>query len=106
MIEKIISGGQTGTDQTAIDAAIKLGIPHGGWMPRGRITEEDLIPLQLSLGLYIKKKLKIWFVNKALKMSCFQACMEEGLDESNSAAVIITKIWKKLRETHKLRTVK
>ena len=32
MIEKIISGGQTGTDQAALDAAIKLGIPHGGWI--------------------------------------------------------------------------
>ncbi len=40
MIEKIISGGQTGADQAALDAAIKLGIPHGGWIPKGRITED------------------------------------------------------------------
>ncbi len=39
MIKKIISGGQTGADQAALDAAIKLGIPHGGWIPSGRITE-------------------------------------------------------------------
>jgi hypothetical protein len=32
MIEKIISGGQTGADQAALDAAIKMGIPHGGWI--------------------------------------------------------------------------
>lgn len=36
---KIISGGQTGADQAALDAAINLGIPHGGWLPRGRKTE-------------------------------------------------------------------
>lgn len=36
---KIISGGQTGVDQAALDAAIKLGIPHGGWVPKGRKTE-------------------------------------------------------------------
>lgn len=39
MIKKIISGGQTGADQAALDAAIKLDIPHGGWIPNGRITE-------------------------------------------------------------------
>jgi hypothetical protein len=40
MIEKIISGGQTGADQAALDAAIKLGISHGGWIPKGRLTED------------------------------------------------------------------
>ena len=39
MIKKIISGGQTGADQAALDAAIKLDIPHGGWIPKGKITE-------------------------------------------------------------------
>jgi hypothetical protein len=39
IIEKIISGGQTGADQAALDAAIEFGIPHGGWVPRGRMTE-------------------------------------------------------------------
>ncbi len=69
------------------------------------LSEEDLIPLQLSLGLYIKEKLKIWSVNKALEQSCIEACKDEGFDKSNPVAVIITKIWKKLRETHKLRVV-
>lgn len=40
MIQKIISGGQTGADQAALDIAIKLGIPHGGWVPKGRLTED------------------------------------------------------------------
>jgi hypothetical protein len=39
-IVKIISGGQTGADQAALDAAIELGIDHGGWIPKGRITED------------------------------------------------------------------
>jgi hypothetical protein len=39
MIKKIISGGQTGVDQAALDAAIKWNIPHGGWVPKGRLTE-------------------------------------------------------------------
>lgn len=40
MIKKIISGGQTGADQAALDAAIEMGIPHGGWIPKGRKTEK------------------------------------------------------------------
>ena len=44
MIEKIISGGQSGADQAALDAAIKLGISHGGWIPKGRITEDGTLP--------------------------------------------------------------
>lgn len=39
MIKKIISGGQTGADQAALDFALKTGIEHGGWIPRGRLTE-------------------------------------------------------------------
>ncbi|MBW2585162.1 MAG: putative molybdenum carrier protein [Deltaproteobacteria bacterium] len=34
-----MSGGQTGVDRAALDVAIKLALPHGGWIPKGRITE-------------------------------------------------------------------
>jgi len=44
MIKKIISGGQTGADQAAIDVAIHMGIPYGGWLPRGRKTEKGPLP--------------------------------------------------------------
>jgi hypothetical protein len=49
MIEKIISGGQTGVDRAALDAAIKLTIPHGGWIPRGRLTEDGPLPPEYQL---------------------------------------------------------
>lgn len=49
MIEKIISGGQTGVDRAALDAAIRLGIPHGGWIPKGRLTEEGPLPETYAL---------------------------------------------------------
>ncbi len=39
MLEQIISGGQTGVDQAALDVALELGIPCGGWCPRGRWSE-------------------------------------------------------------------
>lgn len=36
LVLKIVSGGQTGVDRAALDAAIELGIEIGGWCPRGR----------------------------------------------------------------------
>ena len=44
MIQKIISGGQTGADRAALDVALKLGIPHGGWIPKGRMAEDGPLP--------------------------------------------------------------
>lgn len=48
-IEKIVSGGQTGVDRAALDVAIALGIPHGGWCPRGRLAEDGRIPARYRL---------------------------------------------------------
>ncbi len=48
-IVKIVSGGQTGVDQAALDAAIHCGIPHGGWCPKGRKLEFGSIPDQYDL---------------------------------------------------------
>jgi hypothetical protein len=49
MIKKIISGGQTGVDRAALDAATKLAIPHGGWIPKGRLTENGPLPPEYHL---------------------------------------------------------
>ncbi|HID74598.1 MAG TPA: hypothetical protein EYP56_01225 [Planctomycetaceae bacterium] len=47
--EKVVSGGQTGVDRAALDAAIELGIPHGGWCPAGRRAEDGTIPVRYQL---------------------------------------------------------
>jgi len=46
---RIISGGQTGVDRAALQAAIDLGIDHGGWCPRGRRAEDGRIPTRFHL---------------------------------------------------------
>jgi Circularly permutated YpsA SLOG family len=48
-LEKIISGGQTGVDRAALDAALELGISCGGWCPKGRRAEDGIIPLKYPL---------------------------------------------------------
>lgn len=47
---RIISGGQTGVDRAALDVAISLGIPHGGWCPAGRRAEDGAIPRWYQLA--------------------------------------------------------
>lgn len=36
-------------DRAALDAAIRLGIPHGGWIPKGRLTEDGPLPETYTL---------------------------------------------------------
>ncbi len=45
---KIISGGQTGADRAALDAASLLGISTGGWIPLKRRAEDGIIPPQYN----------------------------------------------------------
>lgn len=51
MIEKIISGGQTGADMGGLLAARDLGIPTGGWAPKGWVTEDGPKPELAEFGL-------------------------------------------------------
>lgn len=37
------SGGQSGVDRAAWDAARACGVPIGGWVPRGRLAEDGVI---------------------------------------------------------------
>jgi hypothetical protein len=41
---KIISGGQTGVDRAALDAARALGLDFGGFVPSGRRAEDGPLP--------------------------------------------------------------
>jgi predicted Rossmann-fold nucleotide-binding protein len=47
--EKIISGGQTGVDRAALDVALELDIPCGGWCPKRRRAEDGRIPQRYHL---------------------------------------------------------
>lgn len=44
MLDRVISGGQTGADQAGWRAAKACGIPTGGWMPLGFLTEDGPRP--------------------------------------------------------------
>ena len=48
LIGKIVSGGQTGVDRGALEAAYDLGFPYGGLIPKGRLAEDGIVPLKFD----------------------------------------------------------
>ena len=49
-ITKIVSGGQTGVDRGALDAARAKRVQIGGWVPKGRLAEDGRISDEYELS--------------------------------------------------------
>ena len=47
----IVSGGQSGVDRGALDAALALEAPCGGWCPEGREAEDGIIAFRYPLTI-------------------------------------------------------
>jgi Circularly permutated YpsA SLOG family len=74
MIKKIISGGQTETDQAVLDIAIKLGCSHGGWIPKGRIAKTGTLPGKYRL--------------KEMPTDNYSECIEQNIKDSKGTLII------------------
>lgn len=49
LIDKIVSGGQTGADRAALDWACRRGVAHGGWCPKGRLAADGPLAAHYQL---------------------------------------------------------
>ena len=74
MFKKIVSGGQTGADRAALDFAIKNNIPHGGWVPKGRIAEDGPIAGEYNL--------------KEMPTDSYHARTEQNVIDSDGTVII------------------
>jgi hypothetical protein len=59
-IEQIGSGGLTGADRAALDFAVAIGIPHGGWCPKGRKAEDGTILARYHLAETKSAAYQLW----------------------------------------------
>jgi len=69
-------------------------------------SQEELLPLHFSLGLYIRNNFGLWSGNSELIESCLSFTEEDRLHEDDATALIIMELWKRLRETHSMRAIK
>lgn len=73
-VKKIISGGQTGADRAALDFAIENNIPYGGWIPKGRKTEDGKLPDKYHL--------------QELKTDSYSKRTEQNIIDSDGTVII------------------
>jgi hypothetical protein len=95
MIEKVVTGGESGVEQAAWLAARRAGVATGGYMPRGYATEDgpaprvgalhDAIEFPLSEAQRLRANLRrvdalLWFGDplSGEAKAVFEACRELG----------------------------
>jgi hypothetical protein len=74
MIAKLISGGQPGVERAALDLALELGIPCGGWCTQGRIAEDGIIPERYPLN--------------EIPQGAYRACTRRNVEEAKTTLVL------------------
>lgn len=85
-LARILSGGQTGVDRGALDAALDHHFPCGGWCPTGRAAEDGPIPSRYPLrelpdGGYLDRTLRNVEDSDATAILCFGE-LEGGTEQT------------------------
>ena len=70
------------------------------------MTEKELPSLYPALGDYIRNRFGLGSGNEKLKTSCRFVAGKKDIRPEEASVLIIHELWKKLRHTHTLRTVK
>lgn len=71
---KFISGGQTGVDVAALDAAIANGIEHGGYIVKNRLNEDGIVSNKYNLI--------------ELKSSSYSKRTHKNIEESDATLIV------------------
>ncbi len=85
LIRKIISGGQAGVDRGAIEAALELGFPYGGLIPKGRLAEDGLVPLKFSCMTEDTRKYSLHLAEQNIINSDATLILSRTLEQTDDA---------------------
>jgi hypothetical protein len=91
-------------DETVEDLIPRLSLKDKALI--ARMDGDKVEYLFLSLGGHIRTKYPLWGSNKELMDSCREVAGKGDLSEDSASMVIVRGLWRRLRESHKLRAVK
>jgi uncharacterized protein involved in tolerance to divalent cations/predicted Rossmann-fold nucleotide-binding protein len=87
----IISGGQTGVDRAALDAALESGFEIQGWCPKGRIAEDGKIskkyPLKESITPDYLERTELNVIDSDGTLIIYQDVFEGGTKLTEKYAI-------------------
>jgi hypothetical protein len=70
------------------------------------MAETKLSTLHFNLGEYIRNEFCLWSGNVELMASCRLIAKRADIHQDEATSMIIKELWKRLRQTHRLRVVK
>ncbi len=87
IINKIITGGQSGVDRSALDFSIKHNIPHGGWCPKNRWAEDGRIPDKYNLTETVEESPKSRTYNNVMDSDATLIIFKRNKDEGTNKTI-------------------
>lgn len=90
----------------AITSSVSVAPKTSDYPYLASLAEDELVTLQFTLGSHIGKEFGIWSGNRNLLESCEHISGDPHMYPDFALSIIIEELWKRLRETHKLRVVK
>ena len=91
-----------------VDQAVERLISELSFKDRSTIAnmaEFELSVLHTTTGEYIRNEFGLWSGNKDLMTSCCFFAKRDKTSEDGASSIIIKELWKRLRETHRIRVV-
>jgi len=88
----------------AVDA-LTAELPFRNKTAIANMKDEELIYLHPTLGRHIREKFGLWEEGSELLKSCCSFMEVDTLHADDASAIIIMRLWRRLKETHALRVV-
>lgn len=92
-----------------VDEAVKRLIANMPLKAKAELAKQDeaeLSSLHFTFGSFIRNQFGLWSGNDALLNDCRWIAMDQYLRPEQAVMVIVKELWKRLKETHRLKVIK